>query len=540
MKYFHFLRSMGIRFSLILVGIACAYFVLLSNLYHIQIQKGEYYLARARAQSALGRMMNPTRGVIYFTDRNGDKFPAAMQKEFPIIYAVPKEIEDPLETASVLAPILGRPAEELARILLKRDDAYELLVRKAETALVKKIEELGLRGIYNERVPMRFYPFGTRAAHVIGYVGPDEKGPEYRGHYGIEQYYDEVLSAGTRDIVLTIDPSIQAEAERVLQGLIETHGATGGSVIIAEPTTGKILAMGSFPAFDPNNYRSTPLSNFLNPAVEQRYEPGSVLKVLTMAAGIDSGKITPETTYVDKGTITLNRWTIQNWDLKERGPYGRIDMWKVLERSVNTGAVFIQRTLGRDLFTQYLKKFGIGEKTDIKLPGELPGDMRRLNHTERDVAFATASYGQGVAVTPLLLLHAVGAIANKGVLMKPLIIADDSPVAVRRVVSEAAAEMVTKMMVNALDKAEIAKINGYTLAGKTGTAFIPDFKKGGYTEQVINTYVGFGPTSNPRFIILIKLDRPRGAPIAGLTVVPAFRDLAQFMINYYNIQPDRL
>lgn len=259
-----------------------------------------------------------------------------------------------------------------------------------------------------------------------------------------------------------------------------------------------------------------------------------------MAAGIDAGKITPETTYNDRGSVTLDGWTIKNYDLDKYGPYGKVTMTRVLERSINTGAVFAQREIGRELFTDYLHKFGFGEKTGIDLPAELGGDLRQLNPNARDIAFATASYGQGVAVTPLGLINAVSAIANGGVLMRPYLNAVLEPLVIRRVISEKAAREAAAMMVSAVDKAEVAVIKGYTLAGKTGTAFVPDFTHGGYTEKVINTYVGFGPTENPRFTALIKLNDPEGAPLAGLTVVPAFRDLAQFILNYYGVEPDRL
>ena len=175
------------------------------------------------------------------------------------------------------------------------------------------------------------------------------------------------------------------------------------------------------------------------------------------------------------------------------------------------------------------------------MPGEIKGSVRPLlERGVRDIAFATASYGQGIAITPLGLLQAVGAIANGGNLMRPYLDASLSPKVVRRVVSAEAAQAATKMMVTAVDQAGVARIDGYAIAGKTGTAFVPDFKKGGYTEDVINTYVGFGPVKNPRFIILIKLDQPPDAPLAGFSVVPAFRNLAQFILNYYGIPPDRL
>ena len=196
--------------------------------------------------------------------------------------------------------------------------------------------------------------------------------------------------------------------------------------------------------------------------------------------------------------------------------------------------------MGDDAFTEYVRKFGLGEKTGVKLPGELRGNIGELTPDAPEIAFASASFGQGIAVTPLQLINAVSAIANGGELMRPYVTANETPEVVRRVISPEAAAAVAKMMVSAVDRAGIAKISGYAIAGKTGTAQVADLIRGGYGDKYVNTYVGFGPVSNPKFIILIKLNEPTGMPLAGTTVVPAFRDLAQIVINYYNIPPDRL
>ncbi len=225
-----------------------------------------------------------------------------------------------------------------------------------------------------------------------------------------------------------------------------------------------------------------------------------------------------------------------NWDKKA---HGLQTMGGVIEQSINTGSIFAEKTMGHDIFYDYLKKFNFDKLTNIELPGELKGDLRNLKKG-KDVNFATASFGQGIAVTPVRLIAAVSAIANGGSLMKPLILNDGKEEVVGRVISEETARKVANMMVSAVKKNIIADIPNYSVAGKTGTAFVPDFVKGGYTEEVVNTYVGFAPASDPKFVILIKLDKPKDAPLAGQTVVPAFRELAQFILNYYNIAPDKL
>ncbi|MBI4094851.1 MAG: penicillin-binding protein 2 [Candidatus Liptonbacteria bacterium] len=545
---------MGVRFSILTGFFAIAYAYLLFHLYDVQLASGEYYFAQAESRYFAPELLEATRGVISFIDRDGRELPVAINKDFPLIYAVPKAIEDPEEAAHALADAAGIPTDELVKKFSKRESQYESLVNKADTAVANAVDRLKIKGIYVVEKPKRFYPFGPLASHVLGYVGPKPEGIGARGFYGIEKYYEGRLAGtageidGTKlkpplpgeDIALTIDPNIQTEAERVLRRLVQKYSAGGGGVIVEEPRSGKILAMAALQNFDPNEYSRADIKNFLNPMVQAIYEPGSIFKVITMAAGIDSGKITPDTTYTDRGTLTLNGRTIRNYDLDSHGPYGKVTMHEVIEHSINTGAVFAQQATGRDVFTEYVKNFGFGEKTGIGLPGEVEGDLKRLNPKERDISFATASYGQGVAVTPIALVNAISAIANDGVRMRPYVNAELSSEIVQRVVSQRTAAQVTQMMLSAVDKAGVAKVSGYSLAGKTGTAFIPDFAKGGYTDRVINTYVGFGPTADPRFTILVRLDDPEGAPVAALTVVPAFRELSEFMLNYFDIPPDRI
>jgi len=538
------------RIRILIFFFSILYLLLIFNIYNLQIEKRIYYLTKAETQERASGVFETPRGNIYFIDRNNNLIPAALNKDYSMIYAVPAEVQGDVKQsyAEKLAPIVNLPVEELEKILSKPNDLYELLIEKATPEQIKEIKNLNLKGIYIGSHLLRFYPFEDLASHVLGFVGP--AGETTNGRYGVESYFNEMISgkAGEikenkiiepeagKDLILTIDRNIQAQAEEVLKKLIEDYQATSGSVIVQEPQTGKILAMGNFPNFDPNNYSKFNIGTFLNPAVQLVYEPGSVFKLITMSAGIDSGKITPETTYTDTGSVTFNGKTIQNWDLKA---HGLQTMTGVLEQSINTGAVFTQRKTGPDIFYNYLIKFGFNEPTGIALPGEVKGNINNLKNGQ-DIDFATASFGQGVAVTPIGLISAISAIANDGVLMKPLILTDEKPQVTRRVISSETAKKITQMMVSAVEKNKIAVISNYSVAGKTGTAFVPDFNKKGYTDEVINTYVGFTPAFNPKFVILIKLDKPKGSPLAGQTVVPAFRELAQFLLNYYNIAPDKL
>jgi len=543
---------MKFRFWTVVSFFTLMYGVLVFNLYSIQLKNGDFYTARAESQLAGTGTLEAPRGTIFFSDKEGAFVPAAVEKEYTEIYAVPTEVADAEEIGRTVASILNLPAEETVTKLKKAGDQYELLVKKATPEQIGALAEADkIDGIYNRNYGNRFYPLGATAAQLIGFTAVNKENDTPIGLYGIERYFEDRLAGMMgkingdyveqplkgSDVYLSIDRNIQSQAEETLTKLAKTFSASGGTVVVEDPKTGRILAMANYPSFNPNNYSSYPLSVFQNPAIESVYEPGSVFKIITMSAGIDSGKITPETTYYDSGEVKLNGRTIRNWNLKS---YGRQTMTGVIEHSLNTGTVFAERQMGHDIFREYLERFKIDRPTGISLPGEVEGSLGAMVGTSpQDVNFATASFGQGVSVTPIGLLAAAATIANGGIMMKPILETNEQPQEVGRIISAEAAKKVTAMMVSAVDGAVVAKIPGYTVAGKTGTAQVPDFKKGGYTEQYIHTFIGFSPAYDPKFIVMIKLDKP-SVVLAGQTVVPAFKELAQFIINYYNIAPDRM
>jgi cell division protein FtsI/penicillin-binding protein 2 len=428
------------------------------------------------------------------------------------------------------------PVSKLEPIFTRENSQYVLLDKDPSPETAAKVEAAKIKGVYVESVPRRFYPFGTLAAPVLGFVGPNDSNNGVSGKYGVEQLYDREL-VGRDDVVLTIDPTVQAEGEHLMQKLLAGARGTRVAMMVADPRTGKILAMGSAPSFDPNDYGESHISRFPNPLVQEIYEPGSVMKVITMAAALDAGAITPQTTFNDSGQLKLGGYTIRNWDLKA---HGTVTMTEVLGKSLNTGAAFAQQRTGNAAFREYMQNFGFDARTGIGLPGEVSGDLRQLGPGNGQVNFATASFGQGVAVTPIEMLQSFGAVANGGTLMRPYIDAAEEPQKVRQVVSPEAARQAAQMMVAAVDNSRVAAISGFSVAGKTGTAQIPNSVSGGYTDDVIHTYIGFLPASDPKVIIFLKLDKPAGAPLAGGTVVPVFQKFAQFLINYYNIPPDRI
>jgi cell division protein FtsI/penicillin-binding protein 2 len=537
---------MAYRFTTVVVLFLLAFTYLGFHLYQLQLVKGDYYYAQAESEQSSAASNNGNRGGIYFTDNNGNTLPAAIDQPFPLIYAVPTAVKNPAATAETFAPILNISVAKLKAIFSRPGDEYELLVNKADPAVAQRVDSMNIPGVYTEFEPERYYPLGTTASQLLGYVGPNSSGTGESGKYGLEKYYNGLLDGASStsgvgtDLTTTIDPNIQIEAEKVLDALVQSTGATGGDVMVIDPMTGKILAMGGDPNFDPNNYSQSPLSDFLNTDVQGVYEPGSIMKLLTIAAGIDSGKITPDTTYDDKGYVNIDGAHITNYNLTTQGAYGdNTTMTEVIEHSINSGAIWAENATGNSIFLSYLKKFGFDEKTGIDLPGEVTGNLSQLTPNAPQVDWDTAAYGQGIAMTPIELVTAVSALANGGLLMRPYINAALQPQVIRRVISTSTAEQVTQMAVDAVDLAQVAEINGYTMAGKTGSAYIPNPNGGGYLNELTDSYIGWGPTSDPKFIAFIRLNTIPVTSLAAETVVPAWNQLAQWIINYYNIGPDR-
>jgi len=435
-----------------------------------------------------------------------------------------------------------------------------LILKKADPVVADKIKNLKLEGIYTNEITGRYYPFGEMASQVLGYVKDDVS--DFHGQYGLEKYYDDELSAESEmggilsllslknilfnrdnyDLISTIDYNIQKKAEELLKAGAVKWGAEKGNAIVIEPKTGRILAMANYPNFNPNSYFKYSIDKFINPSVQLTYEPGSTYKVMTIAGGLESGKILPQTQYYDSGEVKVDDRIIKNWDKKA---HGWQTMTEVIAKSLNTGVVFAEKKMGNDLFYQYALKSHINQKTGIDLPGEVKGNINNLKGFQ-DVYFATAAFGQGITATPLGILSIVSAIANKGVMMKPYIIekmvssdgALESIVEPQEeaiIIEEDAARLMRIMMTNAVEVNQVATIKGYQVAGKTGTAQVPD-ANGEYGNETIHSFVGFAPAENPRFAILIKLDKP-DADLAGATAIPIFKELAQFILNYYEIPP---
>lgn len=553
------------------LAVAC---IIAYRFFSLQISSHAYFIAKVRSQSEEQAIVRADRGEIFMQDKQGGLVPLAKNKEWPFMYAVPKEITEPERVSALLAPILGMTKDALYAKLGKKGDPHEMIKKFLSDKEAQDIKALKEKGIYIDTEFGRVYPNNTLGAHLVGFLSFKDK--ELKGQYGLEEYYDEILQGesgeetfskdvfGTwvsiiektirrehkdgEDIILTIDPNIQTKAEEELQALIASKSATGGTVIVMDPRSGALRAMASYPTFDPNTYADTKdIRTFMNPATQIPYEPGSTFKPITFSVGIETGAITPETTYTDTGEVKVDDRIIKNF---EKRVYGKQNMTNVLEFSINTGAVYVGQKISKNVFYEYLEKFGLGKKTGVDTR-EVAGTMANLK-TMRDINYATASFGQGITTTPLSLISAISALANNGIEVKPYLAETfvlkngtripHTPPTPTRIVSPETAKTVTKMMVSVVERGfgKKAKVSGYSVAGKTGTAQIPDLVRGGYTDDVIHNFVGFAPASNPRFSILIKIDRPKGEDPSSGTVAATFHNLAQFLFQYYEIPPDEI
>ena len=503
---------------------------------------------------------------------NGDLSDTA-KKERQEFKSVKRDLEIDTRKKEIIAGYTAK--------LSKAGDPYEPIQNKVDDATLEKLLEKDLPGIDYIMKKHRWYPDGNIGAHIIGFVG--NTGDQQQGQYGLEGFFNEELSGkvGTlktersangeliilndreyrqevngSDLVLTIDHSIQYFACNKLNENIERHGSDSGSVIVMDPFSGAILAMCSWPDYDPNEYGAVEdINEFNNPAVFDAYEPGSIFKAFTMAAGLDQGKVTPQTTYMDNGFVYVEGWPkpISNSDYGTVGGHGIVDMVTVLSLSLNTGAIYVEQKIGSENFADYVRRFGFGEKTGIELETEGISDIRSLERkTIRPVEAATASFGQGITATPLQLVTAYSAIANGGLLMKPYlvsqIVAPDGtvsrtqPQVVRRVISEKTSLILSGMLVNVVDfgHAKLAEVQGYYIAGKTGTAQVPDPVNGGYRDdQTIHTFVGYGPVEKPAFVMLVKLNDPKDVSFAASSAAPLFSEIANFIMNYMQVPKER-
>ncbi len=547
--------------------------IILIRLYFLQVLDYQTYHALAQNQYQVFRELLPERGKIFLHDQNGF-YPLAINREYQMAYLAPKEVKNKERLLYLLPTILGIKKEKLINKLSDQKSVFKILKHRLSEEEVRKIKESNLEGVHLMSENFRYYPGNQLASQVVGYVG--NKGDESQvGCYGLEAYWEKDLKgesgslfqerdAGGRwislsdrkikkaqdgiSLVSTIERTVQYETERILKEAIEKHQADQGTAIVMEADTGRILAMANFPSFNPNRYGEVEdMALFLNPAINETYEAGSVFKSITLAIGLDTQKINPQTTYIDTGKVFKSGYTIKNSDEKA---YGKQTMTQVLEKSLNTGSIFVEKLIGNKVFAEYVKNFGFGEKTDIELPGELKGNINNLNYLKRDINFYTASFGQGISMTPLQIITAYAALGNGGKLMKPQIVdriiypdgkeKEIKPQVKRQVISSSTSQMISQMLRKVVTDGhgKRADVKGYLVGGKTGTAQVAKKGSKGYEEGLsIGTFVGYAPTDKSRFVILVKIDNPKDVQWAESSAAPTFSKIMEFVLKYYGVEP---
>ena len=553
------IKLIGCLFALVFVAV-------LSRAYYLQIIKMDEWVKMADRQHQKTVQLTPARGNI--SDCNG--LPLAVSIEMDSCFAEPKVIENIPETATKLALLLGMARQDLEKKLVdNRQKHFVWLQRRMTPAQRKRIEVLELDGIGFVKETKRFYPNSEVAAHVVGFTGLDPEGLE-----GIEKRYDKDIlgnmgyliterdalgrdislkgtviknSSKGNNVTLTLDRNIQYTAERELAKAVVDNGAKAGMALVMESQTGRILAMANYPTFNPNVYFRFPQFALRNHVVADSFEPGSTFKVLLISAALEEKVISLK----DSFDCELGSFGIGGVTIHDTHRYGRLSVADILKFSSNIGAAKIGRRMGQERLSAYLKNFGIGERTGIDLPGEATGSVRGGQWYDADLA--TVSFGQGVSTTSVQLVTAISAVANKGVLMKPFMvekITDENgniqqqfaPQVRRRVISEDNARKVTKMMEAVTQPGGTgtgAAVEGYSVAGKTGTAQKVDPVTKRYSSKRIGSFIGFVPASNPKLTILVVVDEPTKSPYGGIVAAPAFGAIARQSLSYLRIPPEK-
>lgn len=547
--------------------------ILILKLFFLQVIHKNDYLERADRQYATPAGDIFERGRIFFSKNDGTEVIGATVISGFKIAIKPKDILDVEEAYKSLNEIISIDYDDFIRKAGKTNDPYEEIAHRLTKEQANRVSDLKLKGVSMFKESWRFYPGGNSAAHVLGFVA--YKGDDRVGQYGLERFYNSTLSKskdeiyvnffaevfsnigknfeGKRegDIITTIESTTQNVLEEELKKTFEKWSADQIGGIIINPANGEIYAMASMPNFDLNEFSSVKnTAVFRNPMVENVFEFGSVIKPLVMAGALDMGVVTPETKYTDNGFVILNNKTINNFDKKARGV---ATMQTVLDQSLNTGMVFVQGQMGRDKFREYMKSYGLGEKTGIDFPNETSGLIRNLD-SKQDIDYATAAFGQGIAITPIEAARAFSVIANGGNLITPHLVKEiryedntseilSYPVVKQGIIKPESSENISRMLVNVFDKSYGEgkyKFEHYSVATKTGTAQVAkDDGTGYYEDRNLHSFFGYFPAYDPKFLVFLYVKNPKGVNYAAQTLIPPFVDITKFLINYYNVTPDR-
>ncbi len=554
------------------------------RLYFLQIIDGDAYSEKADRQYTSVSVDTFDRGNIFFLDKNNSQVAAASLKTGYILALNNKAVATDTEAYyKSISEVIPLDASFFYSKISKKDDPYEEIATHVSEEDIKKISELKLPGLIIEREKWRYYPGGRLGANVIGFVGYDDDGKTLVGRYGIEKYYNDSLSRNSgnlyvntfaqifsnvsknfiqdsgreADIITSIDPEVQGYVEKIVSDMNQKWNSRISGGIVIDPNSGEIYSMAVSPSFNLNDFKDQKNVNiFSNPLVSDAYEMGSIIKPLTMAAGLDNSDVTAKTTYNDKGFLEMDGRTIYNFDKKGRGV---VDMQTVLNNSLNTGVVFVMNALGKGKFLEYMKGYGIGTETGIDLPSEAAGNISNLLNNltnEKKIEYATASFGQGISMTPIITVRALSTLANGGKLVIPHVVKNmDYRIGLsknisyvneaKQVLKKDTSEEISRMLVRVVDEALLEgtmKMTNYSIAAKTGTAQIarPLNQGGGYyTDKILHSFFGYFPAYKPRFLVFLYTVEPKNIDYASKTLTSPFFDIAKFLINYYEIPPDR-
>jgi len=569
-------REVRLRLRLLAAGLAAIALLLIVQLYLVQIVHGSDYALRAERQYISSSQELYDRGSIYFTNKDGSLLSAAALGTGFVLAIAPGKVVDAEKTYNTLNAITPIDRTVYDAAMAKTDDPYEVLAHHVPEDAGHAISALELPGVQVSLERWRAYPAKTEAAQSIGFVAYDNDN-SIAGRFGLERYYDDVLQRSSvglfgnffaelfanldnvvvdarasreGDLITTIDPVVQEKLDQVLAATNAQYSSQETGGIIMNPANGEILALDTYPSFDLNDFAHGDPAHFGNPLVEHQYEFGSIMKPLTMTAGLDAGVIVPDSTYNDTGCIEVNKSRICNYDLKARGP--NTPMQQILSQSLNVGASFIATKLGHERFRSYFTKLGFGEETGIDLPSEVGGNIQNILTSPRDVEYDTASFGQGIAETPVQMIKALGSLANYGNTVTPHIVR-----AIRlqngviktlawgnqqQVYAPAHVLETTKMLVTVVDTKlsnGTVAIPTTSVAAKTGTAQIAGPGGKYYANLYFHSFFGFFPAYQPKYIILLYTVKPQGVEYASETLTQPFMSLTHFLINYYDVPPDR-
>ena len=552
------------RYNFTLFLFLLSFFVVSVRLFYWQVVKADELSQMGQAQYGSLISVTPKRGEI----ETSDGFPIAANRLSYLVFANPKEIQNTAAAAAALSPELQIDASTLsARLSL---NGYWVSLKSGIDIKTKDaIDALHLPGIGFQESYTRFYPEASMAASLLGFVGKDAAGND-KGYFGLEGYYDRQLRGRTghaieihdalgrpilselsgtgaaqngRTLVLSINRSIQFLAEQIIKQGVEEYGAKSGMVGIMNPKTGEILAMANYPSFDESTFWEYPPSTYVNPFISDLYEPGSTMKPLVMAGAINYGLVTPDSTCpICSGPVQIGNYAIHTWDDKY---FPNTTMKDILKHSDNTGMVYVSEKMGLDRMLANFKAFGQTDMTGIDLQGEVSSNMLDKK-VWYPIDVATSAFGQGIAVTPIELLDGFAAIANNGIRMQPhvvdkIITASGQTITIpphelSRPISEKTAKIVTEMLVYTVDEGEaaFARLHGYRIAGKTGTASIP--VAGHYDPtKTIASFIGFAPADNPKFAMLVIYDKPTASIWGSETAAPTFFKIAKYLLEYYGV-----